>query len=350
MTTTRDPATAGVPADFAEAARRVSAARTPRELFGDDPRHTYRQLAKLLHPDRVGAAHVGQASAAFARLAELWQALRGERLVITTPRGTYRIGERVAADQVAAYFGVHGGGLLKLARRPTDNDLMERETAALAAIRASAQRKHRAYLPKSRDSFRYREADAGVERVATVFAELDGFYSLEAVRAAYPDGLDARDVVWMWRRLLVALGIAHRAGFVHGAATLDHILIHPEAHGLVLVNWCFAARLDGDAVPAIPARYRDWYAPEIMKRGKPTPGSDIYLATRCMTALMGDRAPDALRRFARGCALPSPAARPQDAWRLLGELDELLGRVYGPRVFRPFDMPAGAPAWPTNRR
>jgi hypothetical protein len=47
--------------------------------------------------------------------------------------------------------------------------------------------------------------------------------------------------------------------------------------------------------------------------------------------------------FARGCLLASPGRRPQDAWRLLAELDELLElleRLYGPRTFRPFAMPA----------
>jgi hypothetical protein len=32
--------------------------------------------------------------------------------------------------------------------------------------------------------------------------------------------------------------------------------------------------------------------------------------------------------------------RPQDAWRLLEEFDELLGDLYGPRRFRAFAMPA----------
>ncbi len=38
--------------------------------------------------------------------------------------------------------------------------------------------------------------------------------------------------------------------------------------------------------------------------------------------------------------LRQPSRRPQDAWRLLAELDDLLGRLYGPRRFRPFAMPA----------
>ena len=44
--------------------------------------------------------------------------------------------------------------------------------------------------------------------------------------------------------------------------------------------------------------------------------------------------------FARGCLLARPGRRPADAWLLLAEFDELLGRLYGPRTFRPFAMPA----------
>jgi hypothetical protein len=59
-----------------------------------------------------------------------------------------------------------------------------------------------------------------------------------------------------------------------------------------------------------------------------------------VTQLMAGRAPKQLAAFAHGCTLPGPARRPQDAWRLLGELDDVLDRLYGPRKFRPFAMPA----------
>ena len=53
-------------------------------------------------------------------------------------------------------------------------------------------------------------------------------------------GVDPRDAAWMWRRLLVALGFAHRAGVLHGAVLPEHVLIHPGEHGLVLVDWCYS--------------------------------------------------------------------------------------------------------------
>ena len=48
--------------------------------------------------------------------------------------------------------------------------------------------------------------------------------------------------------------------------------------------------------------------------------------------------PAPLRRFADGCCYAAPRMRPQDAWRLLAEFDELLENLYGPRTFRPFTI------------
>jgi hypothetical protein len=70
------------------------------------------------------------------------------------------------------------------------------------------------------------------------------------------------------------------------------------------------------------------------------PDLDIWLAARCLTELTGARLPAAMACFAAGCTLASPRRRPGDAWALLAEFDELLDRLYGPRRFCPFAMPA----------
>jgi hypothetical protein len=53
---------------------------------------------------------------------------------------------------------------------------------------------------------------------------------------------------------------------------------------------------------------------------------------------MGRRAPRSLLDFAQGCRQRLLRARPDDAWQLLRELDEVLFRLYGPRTFRPFTL------------
>lgn len=324
---------------FDDAVTRVMAARVPGDLFaGDAGGHTYRLLAKVLHPDAAPAGCDATATRAFARLADLWAAHRDGSTMVTR-RGVYRVGPLAYAGDIADLYAVDGGtALLKLPRHPADSDLIRREAHALTRLREHGETRHGAYAPQLIESFTHRDPADGARRAATIVAHQDGFVSLARVRQSYPGGVDPRDAAWMWRRLLVAVGYAHRAGVVHGAVVPDHVLIHPGEHGLVLVDWCYSVTEPGGAVPALVDEYRGLYPPEVAGKLPAAEATDIHLATRCMTWLMGDRTPPALARFARGCTLPHPNARPHDAWRLLAELDELLGVLYGPRTFRPFTL------------
>jgi hypothetical protein len=311
----------------AEAISRIEAASHPGDLFGRDPSRTYRRLARLTHPDaRPGDA---RAARAFAKLARLWQRHQGDHGPAVL----------VARGDLANLYETRRG-LLKLPRHPRDNDLMERETTALRRLRAHGDRRYLPYVPQLLEVQRQLDSRRGERRHANVLERLHGFRSLAEVHRAFPDGVDPRDVAWMWRRLLVAVGFAHRVDLVHGAVLPEHVMIHPGEHGLTLVDWCYSVGDHSHRVPAIVERYRHWYPPEVLERRTPGPFTDIYLATRCMTQLMGARAPRPLIDFARGCALPNPGRRPNDAWMLLGELDELLERLYGPRRFRAFAIPA----------
>src|SRR5262249_891785 len=151
--------------------------------------------------------------------------------------------------------------------------------------------------------------------------------------------LDFRDVVWMVKRLLVVLGFVHRRGFVHGAVLPPHLLVHPVDHGARLVDWCYAVP-PGQRVRALSVAYRDLYAPEIAAKQPVTPQTDIYMAARCALALVGrTHVPRALRTFFETCLARSPARRPDDAWKLHDELEELLRRLVGPPRYRRLRMP-----------
>ncbi|MDL4817957.1 molecular chaperone DnaJ [Actinomadura opuntiae] len=333
-----------------DALARLGRARVPADLFGDDSAEAarrYRRLVRLVHPDATG----GRTRDAFVRLNALWRTYnRSDPAVVTTRRHSYRIaGDSVSGDLAqlyrAATDAAAGEVLLKMPRDPRDGDLLEREAVALRQLPKDGDGRFLPYVPRLVESFRHQDAATGGLRQSNAIAALDGFRSLAEVRAAFPGGVDPRDAAWMWRRLLVGLGFAHRAGVLHGAVLPDHVMIHPEEHGLVLVDWCYSvpgcyAHADPSGrVPALVERYRDWYPPEVPARRPASQATDLFMAARCMTDLMGDRAPKAMRMFARGCLLTAQNRRPHDAWRLLAELDELLERLYGPRRFRPFHLP-----------
>jgi serine/threonine protein kinase len=308
---------------FAEAVALIDNASTFDELG-----MPYREWAKLVHPDAVGAAQSATATAAFAKLSQLY-AQRDGATILRTRRGVYRIGKRVASGDIADLSAVDDNALVKVPRDLADSDLMEAEAAALQRLRADGDPKYRAYAPRLVESFVHEDVSHRRRRV-NVLERLDGFVAVGGIRRE----IDPRDAAWMWRRLLVALGWAHRAGVVHGAILEEHVLIHPGQHGLALVDWCYSS----PRVTAIVAARRDAYPPEVVRDKTATPATDIYMATGLMRRLVGGGMPKAMRRFADGCSCDAPRMRPQDAWALLGELDELLHHLYGPRTFRPFEI------------
>ncbi len=286
----------------AEAEAIVTGARSAAELFaGGSPVRVYRRLARLLHPDvSPGSA------AAFARLATLWEVHnRGQRV------GRHRVGPPLHKGGTAVLYpaapddGTGEDAVLKVARVPAHSHLLVREATALRDLAVDADPRFLPYLPRLIDKFRYKTGST-VRQANVISRAPAGFVALDRIGT----GLDPRDVAWIWRRMLVAVGLAHRAGLAHGAVLPRHVLVHPIDHGLILVDWCQARDLGGTGA-----------------RG------DVQAVTRCVAGLLGEH-PKAMRAFVRGCLLRPPA----DAWALLAELDELLETLYGPRTYRPLHL------------
>ena len=196
---------------------------------------------------------------------------------------------------------------------------------------------YRNYLPALVDSFS--TTDRCPQRI-NVFRLEPGFHTLEQVHEQHP-ALDGRHLAWIFKRLLTVLGFCHRQNIVHGAVLPCHVLIHAGGHGLRLVGWGQSVAA-GRRIRAVPARYRDWYPAEVHHQRPAGPATDLFLAARCLVYLAGgdpvtNRMPDAvprpMRRFVKTCLLESASMRPDDAWELMEEFDDLLRALYGPPKF-----------------
>lgn len=335
--------------------------------------HGYHKLSRQLHPDLVhGTADEALAGAAFRRLNDYRNTAHkaaergqyGQMTVLATVKlrkATYEITHLLQRGDLCTLYEAQTPGsddrlVCKLARMAGDKDLLQAEAAALKRLRGpDADPKYHAFVPELLGSFAYAEAGKPA-RQANMLRRLDGFYDLKQVAAAFPTGIAPLHMVWIWRRLLVALGHAHDNLVVHGAVLPAHVMIHPEFHGLVLIDWCYASVADDTKQPPIQAivdRYKDWYPVEIMAKTAPSPATDIIMAARCMiyllsgdphTGVMPHQVPKPFRAFFRGCLADKQSTRPDDAWMTLREFDELLQRMgspYYPRRFRPFTMPTG---------
>lgn len=362
--------------EFEQIVEKLENAAAPEDIFGDligasgemlaRLRTIYRQLARVTHPDGYqGSALQPVAQGAFARLGN-WLALAEEKIragsyghqslavFLRSKAREYSVASACQVDDLyqrhLCSYQEHGRtreAELRITRDPHNNDLAQNEVQALRLLAPNDQpHKFSSYFPCLIDSFLLQEG--GVQRQANICTRSAGWYTLTEAREDYPQGIDAKDMAWIWRRLLVALGFAHARGVVHGAVLPGNVAILPADHGLRLDHWAFSARLeDNSCVSGIEAAYYDWYPEEILNKEIPTPGTDIYLAARSMIFLLGGdpiqhtyptSVPRPIQAFLKGCTLSAQRARPQDAWALKEEFDELLERMWGERKFHPFMM------------
>ena len=254
------------------------------------------------------------------------------------------VGRRMAFGDICNLYrctfkNAIGIDVFKITRSHYANQHLVRETETLQRLLDGGDGRIRPFLPLPQGLSNVVQTAGEPPRLATVLryheeiAGPDELYSLQEVRAAYPAGIDARDVAWIWRRLLTILGFVHSRGFAHGLVTPDHILIEPRGHKLVLISWCAAVPC-GSPPLLVPQRWRDWVDPTRSLSSQ----SDLACAGRSMLFLLNSAAEPAITRHLQRASTSS------DALKLLNDFDSLIEALWGPREFRAFTMPSRSPA------
>jgi hypothetical protein len=351
---------------FADLLDQLRRANGPQDIFGPlgadaqaALKRRYRELVTIAHPDH-NPDRVAEANAAFTRLQD-WYAIAQRQVAGGAYGAALRISATTKLHQYMGYepplhgdlcdlFPADAGGervLLKVARQARNNDLLAAEAQALRRIeRALEGQLVRAHFPALVEHFLLPD-ETGARRHTNVLRAESGFVSLAEVLRAYPRGIPAPDAAWMFNRVLAALGTTHNLGLVHGAVTLAHVLIRPADHNGMLVDWCYSVPI-GEPLKALSPPYAADYPPEVVAKQPATPATDLYMAARCLVRLLGGDGdaqslpagvPKPIRALLRGCLLAAPQRRAAEAWQLFDDFHEILGRLYGPPVFRPFQMP-----------
>ncbi len=230
--------------------------------------------------------------------------------------------------------------IVKLAGELADNPWLQHEANTLHALVGQAGQYAR-HLPVLRDQFRM---DDG--RLANVFLPCDG-YDLHALRQHFPQGVEPRHVLWILRRTLGVLGYAHSQGILHGNIDPAHIIVRPQDHNIWLVDWCYAVLRPKETGTGFRALNEIYSAPEVAARKAPLPAADLYSLGLTMLYLLGgdpvqqqipEHVPEPLVRLLRFLLRPSAIQRPQDAWVLFHEVNELREQIYGPHQFLEFKV------------
>lgn len=345
--------------DLRVAVDKVAHAATAADAVGPNDvgrKRRVRELTRFLHPDRwPQEPDKSAAEQAFAALqlllAKETKASSGSFDVASRKR-TYQVSGLAFKGTLANLYDCRylrepgdqtlKSGLLKLPRSVRDNDLVQAEAATLKKIFALQGERRTAFFPRFEDSFKYRDKQTSVDRQALVTRRLDGFISLRDVLDTYPRGIGWRDVAWIWRRGLVAISLLHELDVVHGSIIPEHVLIHPVEHGVQLCGMVTTVPAGQPVKLTVgPLRY---YPPEVVKKEEATTATDLYMFHKTMEHLLASDQPRQFRSFIKGVCFDKPSVRPQEPRELLGEYDELLERVGGPRKFHRFPPgPWGTP-------
>jgi len=266
--------------------------------------------------------------------------------VLHSRLGAYVVLEEFRSGEVASLLLAETEAkkrcILKIVRNPSDNDLLDNEARVLTGLHSKVDSKaefFRQYLPNLLDSFPMIEG--GRHRRVNVFDVADGFYSLAEIRAAYPEGLDTRDVAWMMRRTLEVLGWVHANGIVHGAILPEHLLVHPIDHGAKLIGWSYSVP-SGRKLLAMSVLRKGMYPTSVTDRKPATPVLDVQLAAETAIFLSSDEkgklrsdVPPEVATFLSACR----AGKIKDGWEAYRDYSEVLTKSYGKRKYRAFAMP-----------
>jgi hypothetical protein len=343
----------------------------------------YRELAKLVHPDK-NPANRKAAEELFVRLEQFRD--DGEKLcqptaapkepefqpiTFSTKKATYTALARIASGGMRGIFEgivqLKGGAavpvILVVPHSPDDNDLMEREAKALKSLQAKVKdlgkdatgkdiaEKFLMRIPTLLESIKLEEPGVKKAKTVNVFAVTKGYttgwYTLEEIQRVYPNGVSPRVMCFIWNRILEGLTLAHAAGITHGAITPNHVIIQAAEHLGNILDWT-AATSAGEKVPWVDDRYAAFQPEELIHGRMPSPATDIYMSAWCMVYLLGgdptgreipNTVPEPIREFLNKCLQPNRRLRPPDAATAYTQFRQVSEAVFGKRTFVGLAMP-----------
>lgn len=317
---------------------------------GKKPNRVYLMYARKVHPDMFQDEDLkAKAEKAMAHLSVLKEQGEGKvsgpsaskpranKNVVRTKKHTYELRHVFHKNDTftkynTTYDDGHKEALLSILNSPQDTDLAEAHVDAIKRLK-DVPDEYRLFFPALIEDFKYRDEATGDERMIVATHEAPGFRTMADILEVYPQGISGRDVAWMFRRMLVAVGNAHELGIVNGAPNFDSFMIHDAQHGMILTDWQYSVEI-GQPLKAFSSKYKAYY-PKYALEGEPVDDRlDLYIISKMAELLLAQGQPQQLRSFFKGCQL----LKVPNAAELLREFDTLLERVYGERKFNVFSL------------
>jgi hypothetical protein len=160
----------------------------------------------------------------FHQAYQAWNAPQGGETVSLGERhwtldSLWRMGPGRMCTPAGARVGRPSWVLLKIARDEHGRARLENEWKALEQLNARSPEAAQKFTAQIPQPVLHGAMDGGAfsGRWLSVFRRASGFkHTFAAVRLAYPQGIEPRASIGVWRRMLEILALLHQAGLAHG--------------------------------------------------------------------------------------------------------------------------------------
>jgi hypothetical protein len=241
--------------------------------------------------------------------------------------------------------------IIKILRDQRDSSRFNNEWENLQKLSQSAARGAATFTALLPQPVLHGEISSGqhIGKLMSIFRWESGFeYNMEEVIQAYPQGIEPRASIWVWRRILEMLNFIHTSGMIHGAVLPPHLLIQNNEHGIRLIGYGCSGQA-GTKLRSVSPDYNYFYPDKMRKSLTLTPGVDLAMSAQCIIALLGgdpvnvtlpDSVPAPLVDILKHIANYNSPQSGKDAWAIREELGVIADKVYGPPKFIPIVMPS----------
>jgi hypothetical protein len=241
--------------------------------------------------------------------------------------------------------------ILKVLREEQSRDRLDNEWDCLQSLQKSKARGADMFTTLLPQPVVHGDLTAGVfaGRGVSIFRWASGYqHTFADVFQSYPEGIPPRASIWVWRRILEILSFIHASGMAHGAVTPPHLLVHDNEHGVRLVGYSHAGRLNEKKMTILDG-YEQFTPQPVESWDRLSAGLDLVMSARCIAVLLGgdpesgslpDSVPGPLAGLVQRVALANPAAAAKEnAWAVREELGQIARNVFGPPQYIPIVMP-----------
>jgi len=169
--------------------------------------------------------------------------------------------------------------------------------------------------------------------------------SIDEIMTKFPNGIPQGHVFWMLERMLENVGYLHHNKIVHGNLQPETLIVNKSNHGVGLTGFEFCIPKANESGAEYKIKNDFYSAPEVGKKTRISPNTDIYSVGKVSTLLLGgdiesgalpNNVDARLRKFINTMTNGNKDMRPDDAWKLWDQLKEIRKEVIGPRTFEEF--------------